>query len=41
MAKNTMYTRRGTIKKRLKLNEDINLEKWISDYLPKELVGTE
>lgn len=41
MTKNTMYTRRGTIKKRLKLNEDINLEKWISDYLPKELVGTE
>ena len=41
MTKNTMYTRRGTIKKRLKLNEDTNLEKWISDYLPKEIVGTE
>ena len=41
MTKNTMYTRRGTIKRRLKLNEDINLEKWISDYLPKEIVGTE
>lgn len=41
MTKNTMYTRRGTIKKRLKLNEDTNLEKWISDYLPKAVVGTE
>ena len=41
MTKNTMYTRRGTIKKRLKLNEDTNLEKWLSDYLPTAVVGTE
>jgi len=38
MSKNTMYTRRRTIKKRLKLDDDVNLEKWLNDYLPKETV---
>lgn len=33
MSKNTMYTRRRTIKVRLKLADDINLEKWITDYV--------
>lgn len=37
MSKNTMYTRRRTIKVRLKLEEDINLEKWIVEYLSHEL----
>lgn len=36
MSKNTMYTRRRTIKVRLKLEDNINLEEWITDYLSKE-----
>lgn len=35
MSKNTMYTRRRTIKMRLRIEENVNLEKWIGDYVSK------
>lgn len=38
MTKNTMYTRRKTIKMRLRIDEDVNLEKWIGDYVSKEII---
>jgi hypothetical protein len=38
MTKNTMYTRRKTIKMRLRIDEDVNMEKWIGDYVSKEIV---
>lgn len=33
MTKNTMYNRRRIVKERLKINDKINLEQWITDYL--------
>lgn len=36
MSKNTMYTRRRTIKVRIGLDDNIDLEKWIDDYVSKE-----
>ena len=39
MTKNTLYNRRKTIKERLDLHADIDLEKWIIDYMSSDLLS--
>lgn len=40
MTKNTMYTRRKIIKERLRIDDNVNLENWINDYVSKETCKT-
>ena len=37
MSKNTLYNRRGTIKERIKLDAETDLEKWIVGYMSSDL----
>ncbi len=39
MTKNTMYARRRTIKMRLRIDDEVNLETWINTYLSQETLN--